>query len=259
MMIQPSSRKTFMVTKPYREERPSTSKIIFLSCEGASTEEDYFNMISELYSDVKSKIQFVSVSEEIVRIPNKFRTAEQRHELGKNTPLQLVEKIKKYKIENKYKYDFDKHPDDEFWIVADVDHHTNEQNIDDWNKALLQCEENDIGYAISNPNFELWLLLHHVDVNEEDYKYAVTEEHQYEPTNHFRNRLRNDAKAPLKKRKHLKDDKGKYPLDKYNKSKVEKAALRAKKLNINSEKWPSSLGSTVYLLIEEIQKLTNGG
>ena len=58
------SRIPFTPQNPYRMLRPKTSKIIFLSCEGSVTEEEYFNLISDIYSEIKSKIQFISVAED---------------------------------------------------------------------------------------------------------------------------------------------------------------------------------------------------
>ena len=45
----------------------------------------------------------------------------------------------------------------------------------EFENAIQACDEKGYRYAISNPFFEIWLLLHHDDVNEEDRKYAVTE------------------------------------------------------------------------------------
>ncbi|WP_310603095.1 RloB family protein [Anaerosporobacter sp.] len=243
-----SNRRNFVPSTPYRKKRPSTAKIIFLSCEGAVTEEEYFSMISDMFHEAKSKIQFISVMEDAVNTLPKFRTPDQNKEISKNKPKQLVEKIDKFKNENNLKFDLDKHPDDEFWIIADVDDHTDDNNIDEWNEALATCEEKGYGYAISNPFFELWLLIHHVDVNEEDYKYAVTEEHHYEKTGHFRIRLRKDAKAQLKEQKHI-------VIKHYDREKVKNAIIRARDLHNKAEKWPSNLGSTVYILLEKIQEL----
>lgn len=162
--------------------------------------------------------------------------------------------------ENKEKYDFAHHPEDEFWIIADVDDHIEENESKDWKKFFTQCKSKNYRYAISNPFFEVWLLLHHTDVIEEDYAYAVTEKHKYEKTPHYRKRLR-DAKAPLKKEKYVKREH-------YTADKVRKAILGAKKLHMDElaacenemqkeevNKWPHDLGSTVYRLLEEIVEL----
>lgn len=44
---------------------------------------------------------------------------------------------------------------DEYWCVFDVDEHTRLR------EALDLAAAHDIHIALSNPNFELWILLHH--------------------------------------------------------------------------------------------------
>ncbi len=44
---------------------------------------------------------------------------------------------------------------DEYWCVFDVDEHTRLR------EALHLAEAHNIHVALSNPNFELWILLHH--------------------------------------------------------------------------------------------------
>lgn len=238
-------------TSLFRIHRPTSGKIIFISCEGQVTEEEYFGMISTIFSGIKSKIQFVSVMEEILSLPECDRTREQIQELTKTKPWQLVEKIDRFKEKEELRYDFSHHPEDEFWIVADVDENTNALNIEKWNKTLEECKLKNYGYAISNPFFEIWLLLHHVDVNEDDYKFAVTESHEYEKTPHFRERLRNDGQAPLLKGKHIESRH-------YNVKKIKDAILRAKILhNGKLECWPTNLGSTVYILMEKIIEIAD--
>lgn len=60
------SRVPFTPQNPYRVVRPKTNKIIFLSCEGSVTEEEYFDLVSNIFSEIKSKIQFISVAEDAV-------------------------------------------------------------------------------------------------------------------------------------------------------------------------------------------------
>jgi hypothetical protein len=48
-------------------------------------------------------------------------------------------------------------PYDEFWCVFDVDHHQDLKN------AVNRARANKIGVALSNPCFELWILLHYQD------------------------------------------------------------------------------------------------
>ncbi len=228
-----------------RTVRPTSNKIIFISCEGQVTEEEYFLMISEMFDGVKSKIRLISVMEEAVNTPQNMRTQEQKKELSKSMPWQLVKKIDIFKEKEAAIYDFEHHPEDEFWIIADVDNHTNEDNIEKWDKMLIDCNDKKYGYAISNPFFEVWLLLHHLEPIAEDYKYAVTDQHEYEKTSHFKDRLRKDAHAGLVGGKGINKE---Y----YDLSKIRKAIHQAEQLHNKSEEWPHNLGSTVYLLLNKI-------
>lgn len=228
---------------PYRSKRPTTSKIIFLSCEGSVTEEEYIEVLSRIYDGVKSRVQIISVAEDEVHTHPKNRTREQNQVLGKSKPWQLVERINKFKEEKEAKYEFSKYPEDEFWIVSDVDDNLDNHKIK-FENAIQECERKGYKYAISNPFFEIWLLLHHDEVNEEDKKYAVTETHQYEATDHFRIRLK-EKDAPLKDQKHLN-------FEHYSDEKVRLAVERAKDLMGENEKIPSDYGTYVYKIVEEI-------
>lgn len=72
------SRIPFSPQNPYRPDRPATSKIIFLSFEGSATEEEYFDRIADLFNEIKTKIQFISVAENAVHTASKYRTTDQK-------------------------------------------------------------------------------------------------------------------------------------------------------------------------------------
>ena len=238
--------KPFSVEDPYRPKRPSTSKIIFLSCEGSVTEEEYIEVLSQIYDGVKGRVQLISVAEDEVHTLPKKRTREQNQLLGKSKPWQLVERIDSFKEEKEAKYEFSKYPEDEFWIVADVDDNLDNHKTE-FENAIQECEEKGYKYAISNPFFEIWLLLHHDEVSEEDKKYAVTETHQYEPTDHFKIRLEEKG-APL-----TGNNKKQLQLEDYTDEKIRIAVQRAKELmDGKDEKIPSDYGTYVYKIVEEI-------
>ena len=62
--------------------------------------------------------------------------------------------------------------------------------VDRDNDAISTCQSKNYGYAVSNPFFEIWLLLHHDVASEVDRSFAVTDENEYQKTDHFRSRLR---------------------------------------------------------------------
>ncbi len=252
-----TSRIPFNHQHPFRPVRPATSKIIFLSLEGSVTEEEYFERISDLFSEIKSKIQFISVAEDAVHTAPKRRTPEQAKLLSKVRPKQLVERIDQFKLEKDDTYQFSQYPEDEFWIITDVDKNWSNEIInsnngktyyDEWNEAMDMCQSKGYGYAISNPFFEFWLLLHHDSPNNADKSFAITEIHPYEKTDHFRLRLRN-LNAPLKDKKHI------NPLD-YNRNNVRTAIFRAEMLHQNkTDLCPKHLSTTVYILLKKMMNM----
>lgn len=257
-MIELSSRRAAPLT-PYRTSRPASDKLIFLSCEGCVTEEQYFRLLNELYGEVRTKIRFISVMEDVLRKPARYRTQEEQRMISSNRPLQLAYRLQKFKRDNAEQYQFSEYPDDEFWVVTDVDCNwstdiinqaENKSYLDEWRDAVHICEENDFRYAVSNPFFEMWLLLHHDDSTDDDRAFAVTEEHPYQRTPHFKERLR-ELQVPLRKEKHLKKEH-------YTRQKVEDAVRRAKELHQDPEDMePHYFATTVYLLVEEILRLVS--
>ncbi len=248
------SRVPLNYQNPYRAERPVTSKIIFLSLEGSVTEEEYFDRISELFSEIGTKIQFISVAEDAVHTVPKRRTPDQVKLLSKARPKQLVERIDRFKEEKDDIYQFSQYPEDEFWIVTDVDQNWSDEIVslddnktwhDEWDEAVAMCQSKNYGYAVSNPFFEIWLLLHHDQPNDTDKGYAVTDTHAYEKTDHFRTRLR-DLGVSLKDKKHIK------PSD-YDVEKVKTAISRAETLHLSkADMSPKYFATTVYILLNKI-------
>lgn len=246
------SRMQLDIHKPYRSKKDKKSIKIFISCEGV-TEEEYFKMIKIFFQQIRTRIEFVSVREEILDIPDENRTQEQKDILNNSSPLQLVRNIDYFKSnpKNIKKYDFKNHPDDEFWIITDVDKHTQSSHLQGWVEMMKECRSKGYNYSVSNPFFELWLLLHHDDTNldandnENDIQWAVTDKCPYRTTNHFKRRLSNLG-VPLKNDKHI-------TTAHYDKDKVNKAIERAKKLDTPPCKdYPRTLGTTVYKLLEKI-------
>jgi hypothetical protein len=49
---------------------------------------------------------------------------------------------------------------DEFWLVCDCDHWIEDGHIKNLAQVIQLCRQKGIQVALSNPCFELWLLLH---------------------------------------------------------------------------------------------------
>ncbi len=119
---------------------------------------------------------------------------------------------------------------DEAWLVVDRDQWTEEQlnELYDWAKS-----GKDRGFALSNPKFEYWLLLHFEDGN------------NIKSAQDCSNRLR----------RFLPDYDKKVDSHKITPESIDKAISRAKKRDDPPVDWPRDPGgTTVYRLVENILK-----
>lgn len=240
------SSRTPMIPRPIRERRPRSSKIIFFSCEGPITEEEYFKILSEkVFSDISSQLCLVSARKDFLKISRSERTQAQWDEQNKSSPQYVLERLERFKRENDHIYEFAKHSEDEFWIVIDVDDHIASNKINEFKTVLRQCSTKGVQYAVTNPFFEFWLYLHHFDVSEEDKQHANKVGDSY-----FREKMSrsgitlsgNDHKKPKP--------------DDYNINNVSLAVKRARSLHANpAERWPKELGSHVYKLVSKFLEL----
>ncbi|HAZ00565.1 MAG: hypothetical protein A2W90_04770 [Bacteroidetes bacterium GWF2_42_66] len=132
----------------------------------------------------------------------------------------------------------------ELWMVVDRDRQnvTEEQLI----TIIEKCKEEGYNLALSNPTFELWLLLH------------VTDIHFYD-----QDILLANPKLSVKDKKRFIDKELSKLLGGYNKSNlhfekfesgIKDAISRAKELSLDNEAIISKLGTSVCLLVEKLIK-----
>lgn len=107
--------------------------VIALFCEGAATEPQYFQALAKL--------------PEVRQTTN----LDLRIELTGAVPLTLVTKAVSAKAQDSA---------DAYWCIFDVEWPEHHPNL---SQAIALAEREGIPLAMSNPAFELWLLLHHVD------------------------------------------------------------------------------------------------
>ncbi len=81
---------------------------------------------------------------------------------GKSAPEHVLNRI------NEYLEEFEIDEGDTFWVVCDCDHWVEPNHIQNLTHLLQQCRQKGIQVALSNPCFELWLLLHFADFPAED-------------------------------------------------------------------------------------------
>lgn len=196
-----------MVIKRRNFQRPLGErryrKLFVIATEGVKTEPQYFEI-------------FDRSDQSIIKV----NCLKRNH---RSSPFQVLKRMKSYlKIEGLKKTD-------EAWLVIDRDQWSVEQieQLFEWS----QSKEN-YGFALSNPKFELWLLLHFEDGNK------ITN------ANEYLERLK----------RHLPEYKKEIDIRKFTHEMVQNAIRRAKQRdNPQCIDWPRTTGgTTVYRLVEKL-------
>jgi hypothetical protein len=127
-----------LITKPFtRRSGFRDATLIVIATEGDRTEPIYFD-------GLKEKFHKPSLHLEVLK----------RTDPSLSSPEHVLRELDGFKREYKLG------KDDELWMVVDRDR---------WPELTLsevarQCEQKRFYIAVSNPCFELWLLLHHTDL-----------------------------------------------------------------------------------------------
>ena len=175
-------------------------KLFVVAVEGEKTEPQYFALFNE-----DSSVVFV-------------RCLRAKH----SSPKQILKELKAFLRKESLR------KTDEAWVVIDKDSWTEEQ-LDElfaWSKSA-----ENFGMALSNPKFELWLLLHLEEVRE--------------------NLTAEECQRRLKR--HLPNYEKEVDPRKFTRQKILEAVERAKRRDMpRCDKWPLNSGSTVYRLVEGI-------
>lgn len=196
--------------KPFiRRSAVRDADLIVIATEGVSSEVRYFNGLIESQHTPNSKIK-VHVIE--------------RKDPSLSSPSHVLEELDSFKSK------WELEDGDELWMVIDFDR---------WGTAKLseiasKCIQKRYRLAISNPCFEVWLLLHFEDlISNQHIKCAEAEER-------LRSRIGSYNKTNL--------DFSEF------RDHVDTGVKNAKKLDPNqSERWCQPIGSRVYQLVTRIK------
>jgi hypothetical protein len=209
-----------------RPESKRSAKLIVIATEGRKTERIYFEALAENFDSTKVHVEVIE-------------------KLNDNSsPDVVLEQL------NSFADEFNLDENDELWMVIDRDYQSWEIEMI---KSVAQICHQKRGYylAVSNPAFELWLLLHLIDCSE------LT---QQEKDDLFRNAKVTRNKTYSKKM--LSDLLGGFNEAKYDADnfvpKVEEAIKNAITLDVNPRtRWPNYLATRVYKLVQNIISSSN--
>ncbi|WP_099292028.1 RloB family protein [Butyricimonas sp. Marseille-P3923] len=202
-----------------RREGIKSARLVVIAAEGRNTENIYFESmkISLCASDVHVEVL--------------------HRDSNNSSPENVYEQIRRFMAE------YNIEDDDQLWIVVDKDK---------WKDKMLSsvaqhCAQNsNLRFCVSNPCFELWLLLHVEDI-------ALYSKGQLDKLSV--NKKINSQDTWLKKR--VKDLTGHYHESDYDAMAllpyIDIAIERAEKLDVSpTDRWPQSIGTRVYLLVKSI-------
>lgn len=206
-----------------RREAFRDARLIVIASEGKATERIYFKALAKEYTNPRVHVHILERSVD---------------EQNNSSPEHVLKQL------NDYKNQYELEADDELWLVADKDR---------WTEAMLsrvatECsQEVAMHMALSNPCFELWLLLHIEDAA------SLPPEEQKQWMENRRKSKNADPYLKVRLRKNM----GAYHESSYDAlaliAHVEDAIERARALDKNpNDRWPQTLGTRVYLLAESV-------
>ena len=206
-----------------RREAFRDARLIVIASEGKDTERIYFTALAKEYTNPRVHVHILERSE---------------NEQNNSSPEHVLKQL------NDYKSQYELEADDELWLVVDRDQWEDKM----LSRVATECAlEVSMHMALSNPCFELWLLLHL-----EDAASLTPEEH----TLWMENRRKSKNADPYLKVR-LRQKTGTYHESSYDAltliAHIEDAIERARALdNTPTDRWPQTLGTRVYLLAESV-------
>jgi hypothetical protein len=155
---------------------------------------------------------------------------------GQSAPDHVLDRLRAYQDEAQKRREVQ--DDDQFWMMMDTDHHIEGRHKAGFLDVLRAADNLGFHVAISNPSFELWLLLHHVPVEKGDIlpdgPSVVSRLQEVLHT------YRKDAIQP----------------ERFGYERVPAAISRARALEETPDRpkgyWPEELGTRVYVLMEAL-------
>lgn len=206
-----------------RREAFRDARLIVIASEGKATERIYFKALANEYDNARVHVRILDRSID---------------EQNNSSPEHVLNQL------NDYKSQYELEADDELWLVVDKDR---------WTEAMLsrvamECSQKvAMHMALSNPCFELWLLLHIEDAA------SLPPEEQKQWMENLRKSKNADPYLKVRLRKNM----GSYHESSYDAlaliAHVEEAIERARALDKNpNDRWPQTLGTRVYLLAESV-------
>jgi hypothetical protein len=200
-------------------------KLFVLSYEGTVSEKKYFEDFRK--SDLFSKSGLI----EIISLKRPANRG--------SDPINVKELLQEAKREYRFKHS------DEFWLIIDRDDWEPIHNHN-FDRSVLDCKaEENFFLAMSNPCFEIWLILHLKDIIEfsDEEKQKIMKNGKVSDSKNYIDRILSDIQGR---------GYNKRPNPNIFLPKIQIAIERAKAIDNAGEDYPSSLGTHIYKLAEKL-------
>lgn len=200
-------------------------KMFVLSYEGKVSEKKYFEDFrrSELFND-NGLIEVISLK---------------RPKNRGSDPISVKKLLQEAKKEYRFK------DTDEFWLIIDRDDWEEIHNHN-FDKLVDDCKkENNFFLAMSNPCFEIWLILHLKDISEfdEEEKVKIMSNERVSNSKNYIDKILSEIQGR---------GYNKRPNPQVFLPLTRTAIRRAKELNDENQDYPKQLGTHIYKLIEKL-------
>lgn len=206
------------------------ARLFVIATEGSDTEKIYFEALKNTFIHTRSRVQI----EVLNRVDFGINA-------NNSSPIDVLKTLDEFKKRYHLK------SDDQLWLVIDRDC----QNIKDkgLSEIVQQIIQKKYFLALSNPCFELWLVLHFENPN------GFDEAKCAEYLKNEKENKKNDPKRLLEKK--LADYLDGYKKSAFNTAllmeRINQALEHAKMLPmLEGERWHSNLGTQVWALVEEL-------
>ena len=208
-----SERRSFKRLSGFRDAR-----LLIIATEGESTEKAYFEGLKQIFHSPRTHIEVLKRTD------------------SASDPVRIMRMIDQFRSTYKVRQNYD-----QLWVVIDVD------KWGDQKLALVsqQCAQKKYHLAVSNPAFEIWLLLHVRGLE----TYSDEEKEEFILNKKVNNRSRLEQELC-------------NLLGHYNKSnldmscfsdRITTAIANSRACDIRpDDRWPNELGTRVYILAELI-------
>lgn len=123
--------------------------LCIVATEGADAEPKYFSSMQERGVIHRSRVRLLVLG-----------TSTEGSGGDGSDPAHVIARLVEIQKTNQF------NEDDQFWLVLDVDHHSDGRHKENFTQVLQLAKQKHYRVAVSNPCFEVWLLLHFREAEE---------------------------------------------------------------------------------------------